>query len=379
MSPKFTKEVEKIIDQISLSVLDQEKVISLLICALIAQENIALIGLPGEAKTMISSVFAEYMFNKKPGYHLLNRYTTPDDVFGMLSIKELTENDIMKRRHKFNNDKIIIFDEIFKANAACLNSLLGLLNERIVEDEKYNQEMVIGLSNETPQSDEGNDISPLWDRFLIRQIVSPLNTNTRKGMESLLKIMRGDIQEKSKNDFDFNVIEDLRKKSEKIRNKISMDIALKFVSIKHDLKVININISTRRMSKAAKIISAFAAMQGKEEVDGYDLEILKSVFWDQRKDIEKVCQVIDNHIPDPLAEFKELVSSITRDSRYAYEERDTVKKGEMLAGVSRLIAIADGFINSEKEMDLKVRMVNILQESKQNFDSIRKNYIRSLR
>ena len=62
-------------------------------------------------------------------------------------------------------------DEVFKANSAILNTLLGLLNERVFDQGPMRISVplstVVGASNELPESEE---LAALYDRFLLRKV-----------------------------------------------------------------------------------------------------------------------------------------------------------------------------------------------------------------
>src|SRR5699024_5813553 len=100
---------------------------------------------------------------------LLTKFSTPEEIFGALSLKEL-ENGVYKRNttDKMPESPIVFLDEIFKANSAILNSLLTIINERVF----YNNRQSIasrlmsynGSTYHYPEDDEV--LEALFDRFL---------------------------------------------------------------------------------------------------------------------------------------------------------------------------------------------------------------------
>ena len=104
--------------------------------------------------------------------YLMSRFSTPDEIFGPVSIRKLREEDRYERRIEgyLPGSDVIFLDEIWKAGPAIQNALLTVLNERIYRngdrDVQVAVRAILAASNELPP--EGDTLSPLWDRFLLR-------------------------------------------------------------------------------------------------------------------------------------------------------------------------------------------------------------------
>jgi len=166
--------VEKTLNSI---IVGHEEMTKAILVGLVAGEHVALIGAPGTAKSFTVHSLAKLLSAKFYRY-LLTRFTDYSEVFGPVDIKQLADGQYVRRWSGIVSADIVFLDEIFKANSAILNSLLSLLQERVVYDpmtgtpQPVGAWSVIGASNETPADEE---LQALYDRFSVRVFVDYLN------------------------------------------------------------------------------------------------------------------------------------------------------------------------------------------------------------
>ena len=145
--------------------------------AAVAREHVAVIGPPGTAKSYTVHAFAR-LLNASFYQYLLTRFTTYDELFGPVDIISMTRGEYKRNWSKIVSADFIFLDEIFKANSAILNSLLSLMQERVVYDPFLGAPIqarlvsLIGASNETPEDPE---LAAIYDRFSVRVFIDYLN------------------------------------------------------------------------------------------------------------------------------------------------------------------------------------------------------------
>ena len=277
---------------------DRENEVEALLIALLARQHLLFIGPAGTGKSALSSMLGEVVVDAHYFQHLLTPYSTPEELFGVLSLKDL-EQGVYKRNieNMLPTAHFAFIDEIFKANSAILNSLLTLINERLYFNNGIPVESplltLVGSSNEYIESHEG--LEALFDRFLLRYEVSYIRDEM--SFISMLKATYNEEIEKLS-------LRELYVLQAKVKL-IEMDDAIfkTLAIIRQQLADEGIRPSDRRFKQSLSILQAKAFLSGRATVLKSDLTILKHVLWEMPEQKLATAMIIQKVVHDSIELF----------------------------------------------------------------------------
>jgi len=175
-APLLRERIAAHIETLQSGLLERETAARLVLLATLAGAHVLLIGPPGTAKSELARRVHRSLAGARYFERLLTGFSTPEELFGPLSLKALEDDRYERLTEGFLPTAGIAFlDEVFKANSAILNALLTLLNEREFDNGSGRVAAplisVVGASNELP-ADEA--LQAFHDRFLLRVPVAPV-------------------------------------------------------------------------------------------------------------------------------------------------------------------------------------------------------------
>ena len=257
--------------------------------ALLSGEHVLLLGPPGTAKTLLASKICETIEGGNFFHYLLTRFSTPEEVFGPLSLKALEKDEFSRRVEGYlPTAHIALLDEIFKANSSILNSLLTVLNERKYHNGKEVLDVplfsVFGASNELPEEDES--LEALYDRFLFRYSVDYIQHE--ENLEALIFENTEDFLPSTK--LSIEDIREIRKKARDMR--VDPEVRAIIRGLRRELKNSNIFVSDRRWKKIINVLRVASAVNGHTSVNRMTVVLLQHMLWDLPEQKETIRKLI---------------------------------------------------------------------------------------
>src|SRR5262245_24624506 len=126
------EKLKRIREELRQTFLERADLIDGALAALLSSHHVLIVGPPGTAKSMLADEMCRRVEGANYFQWLLTRFTTPEEIFGAVSLKALEQDDYRRvTDHKLPQEDIAFFDEIFKANSSILNAILTLINERL--------------------------------------------------------------------------------------------------------------------------------------------------------------------------------------------------------------------------------------------------------
>lgn len=363
---------KQLLGEMNRGIYEKETEISLSLLAALAGESIILLGPPGVAKSMVARQLKTAFRDAQSFEYLMSRFSTPDEIFGPVSIQKLKTSDTYERAMEgyLPTVDVVFLDEIWKAGPAIQNTLLTVINEKIFRN--GNREMhlplklLVAASNELPAKGEG--LEALWDRFVIRIESRPIKLE--KNFRAMLLESHADFSGSTgilghadfADNADFSDLkitaEEYAEWTERI-DKIGVKIevldaisairkSLRAVNVDEAAERRNIYVSDRRWKNIVRLLRTSAFMQDREEVDICDLLPIYHCLWQEPEERDAIRNIVIRALFSPFADkLVEMKNALAEDIKY-HRVRRNPEDGRDYEG--KIENLSDGLTSLEKQL-----------------------------
>lgn len=367
-----------LLQEMNRGIYEKETEISLSLLAALAGESIILLGPPGVAKSMVARQLKTAFREAQSFEYLMSRFSTPDEIFGPVSIQKLKTSDTYERAVEgyLPTADVVFLDEIWKAGPAIQNTLLTVINEKIFRN--GNREMhlplklLVAASNELPAKGEG--LEALWDRFVIRIESRPIKLE--KNFRAMLLEVKSEEQRASevkseeqrvkkqssagegKANSNAITAEEYAEWTERI-DKIGVKIevldaisairkSLRAVNVDEAAERRNIYVSDRRWKNIVRLLRTSAFMQDREEVDICDLLPIYHCLWQEPEERDAIRNIVIRALFSPFADkLVEMKNALAEDIKY-HRVRRNPEDGRDYEG--EIETLSDGLTSLERQL-----------------------------
>jgi MoxR-like ATPase len=363
---------KQLLGEMNRGIYEKETEISLSLLAALAGESIILLGPPGVAKSMVARQLKTAFRDAQSFEYLMSRFSTPDEIFGPVSIQKLKTSDTYERAVEgyLPTADVVFLDEIWKAGPAIQNTLLTVINEKIFRN--GNREMhlplklLVAASNELPAKGEG--LEALWDRFVIRIESRPIKLE--KNFRAMLLESHADFSGSTgvlghadfADNADFSDLkitaEEYAEWAEKIcKIGVKEEVLDAISAIRKSLRAVNVDeaaerrniyVSDRRWKNIVRLLRTSAFMQDREEVDICDLLPIYHCLWQEPEERDAIRNIVIRALFSPFADkLVEMKNALAEDIKY-HRVRRNPEDGRDYEG--EIENLSDGLSSLERQL-----------------------------
>jgi MoxR-like ATPase len=295
-TPSLAQQLQQCMREDKAELVERNEEVELIYLCLLAMEHPLFIGIPGVAKSMTLRLLARHVDGARYFERLVFKQTPAEELLGPVSLKAL-EQDKFERNvsGKLPDAHLAFVDEVFKAPANVLNSMLKIINER--QFDNNGGAIAVPLwtcgfaSNELPGLDR-DDLRAFRDRIVVTKMVHDVRSD-----DGFKAVLRGQIARRLGNavatTFTQMTVDDVNAAITETANIDVPDPVMDDLArLRRMCMEQNLHINPRRFGAGVKLMQAKAYLAGRDEVLSDDIKVFQHVIWREPEDEQTAYRIV---------------------------------------------------------------------------------------
>ncbi|MBY6096413.1 AAA family ATPase [Ferrimonas balearica] len=288
--------LKTLLNELKPGLYERDDALALTLLATLSGHHTFLYGPPGTGKSLLARRVAAAFADSAYFECLMNRFSTPDEVFGPVALSALKADRYERQTEGYLPRADLAFlDEIFKASPAILNTLLTLINERQFRNGDQLLPVplkgLITAANEIPEVEAGLDA--LYDRLLVRLIAAP--TQDWDNFSALLQGSANPPVQVSQ-PIDTATWQQWHREMATVRLDPQTLLAIARLRTALARQLPDLYLSDRRWQWAAGLLKAAAYFEQRHHTQPGDLLLLTHVLWHRPEQQATVATLVANEL-----------------------------------------------------------------------------------
>jgi len=255
-----------------MGLVDREPIAEAVVLCAVAGEHLLVVGPPGTGKSEAVRRVAEQLGGSYFEY-LVGRFTEPNELFGPIDLRRLREGIVeVETAGMLPEAEVAFLDEVFLGSTAILNTLLGMLNERVFRRGRTRMEVslrvCVGASNALPDDPA---LAAFADRFLGRIFLDGV-ADAR--LEEMLEVGWAGARPEPSAERALDALDELARAAR------GCDLSGVQPTLGHAVRRLRgagIELSDRRAVRSQRLVAAAAALDGRVVAAPADLWVLPMI------------------------------------------------------------------------------------------------------